>query len=125
MILGENESAAIGTVRDHTAAADKEFAAPVPAALARSLHLRNAQSWQTAFGADADERFAAYTTARYIGEVASAGRAEYPLPMYCNVWITYLVHALENRDHPSPGQEYPSSRSCARRRASTSTESGR
>jgi len=24
------------------------------------------------------------------------------------VWITYPVAALENRDHPSPGQEYPS-----------------
>ena len=28
--------------------------------------------------------------------------------MYCNVWLTYPVHALENRNHPSPGQEYPS-----------------
>jgi hypothetical protein len=28
--------------------------------------------------------------------------------MYCNVWITYPVHALETRNHPSPGQEYPS-----------------
>ena len=28
--------------------------------------------------------------------------------MYCNIWITYPVHALENRDHRAPGQEYPS-----------------
>ena len=28
--------------------------------------------------------------------------------MYCNVWFAYPVHALENRDRPSPGQEYPS-----------------
>ncbi len=108
MIQVENESGAIGTVRDHSAAADKEFAAPVPAALAQSLHLPHAESWQAAFGADAEERFAAYSTAHYIGQVASAGKAEYPLPMYCNVWITYPVAALENRDHPSPGQEYPS-----------------
>ena len=108
MIQVENESGAIGTVRDHSPIADKEFIAPVPSTLAKSLHLRNTQTWQAAFGADAAERFAAYTTARYIGEIASAGKAEYPLPMYCNVWITYPVHALENRDHPSPGQEYPS-----------------
>jgi hypothetical protein len=40
--------------------------------------------------------------------VAAAGKAEYALPMYCNVWFAYPVHALENRDRPSPGQEYPS-----------------
>ncbi|HEY4381521.1 MAG TPA: DUF5597 domain-containing protein [Acidobacteriaceae bacterium] len=28
--------------------------------------------------------------------------------MYCNVWFAYPVHALENRDRPSAGQEYPS-----------------
>jgi hypothetical protein len=28
--------------------------------------------------------------------------------MYCNVWFAYPVHALENRDSPSAGQEYPS-----------------
>ena len=28
--------------------------------------------------------------------------------MYCNVWFAYPVHALDNRDRPSPGQEYPS-----------------
>jgi len=28
--------------------------------------------------------------------------------MYCNVWLTYPVYALENRDHASAGQEYPS-----------------
>ena len=60
------------------------------------------------FGPDADESFAAYTTAHYINEVAAAGKAEYPLPMYCNVWFAYPVHALENRDRPSAGQEYPS-----------------
>jgi hypothetical protein len=60
------------------------------------------------FGPDADESFAAYSTAHYINEVAAAGKAEYPLPMYCNVWFAYPVHALENRDRPSAGQEYPS-----------------
>ena len=107
MIQVENESGAIGTVRDHSAEADKQFAAAIPANFAQALHLRS-KSWSGAFGADADERFAAYQTAHYIGEVASAGKAEYNLPMYCNVWITYPVHALENRDRASAGQEYPS-----------------
>jgi len=103
MIQVENECGSVGSVRDFSPAANKEFAEPVPAA----LHTTGG-SWTKVYGADADERFAAYSTARYINDVAKAGKAEYPLPMYCNVWITYPVHALENRDHPSPGQEYPS-----------------
>ena len=74
----------------------------------QSVHKTTRTSWAKAFGPDADESFAAYSTAHYINEVAAAGKAEYPLPMYCNVWFAYPVHALENRDRPSPGQEYPS-----------------
>jgi Domain of unknown function (DUF5597)/Beta-galactosidase len=107
MIQVENESGGIGAVRDYSAAAQKEFHGKVPAALTGELHSSNG-TWPEVFGADADEKFAAYSTARYINEVALAGKAEYDIPMYCNVWITYPVHALENRDHPSPGQEYPS-----------------
>jgi len=107
MMQVENESGSIGSVRDYSAAANKQFAGEVPPELTRSMHLP-AGTWSKAFGSDADERFAAYSTARYVNEVAKAGKAQYPLPMYCNVWITYPVHALENRDHPSPGQEYPS-----------------
>jgi len=107
MIQVENESGSIGAVRDFSSAAQKEFDSQVPSELTRALH-KESGTWSKVFGADADERFAAYSTARYIGEVARAGKAEYPLPMYCNVWITYPVAALENRDRPSPGQEYPS-----------------
>lgn len=107
MIQVENESGSVGAVRDFSPAAQKSFNTGVPPELARALHVKSG-SWVQAFGADADERFAAYSTARYIDKVARAGKAVYALPMYCNVWITYPVHALENRDHPSPGQEYPS-----------------
>jgi hypothetical protein len=71
------------------------------------MHLQPG-TWSHTFGPNADESFAAYSTARYINQVAAAGKAEYPLPMYCNVWFAYPVHALENRDHPTAGQEYPS-----------------
>jgi hypothetical protein len=107
MIQVENESGSIGSVRDFSAAADRQFAGDVPTSLTAALHLSNG-TWSKVFGADADERFAAYSTAVYINQVAEAGKAVYPLPMYCNVWLTYPVHALENRDHASPGQEYPS-----------------
>ena len=107
MIQVENESGSIGAVRDFSAAAQKQFEGTVPATLTSELHAVNG-TWTEVFGADADERFAAYSTARYVDEVAKAGKAEYDIPMYCNVWITYPVHALENRDHASAGQEYPS-----------------
>ncbi|HEU5403440.1 MAG TPA: DUF5597 domain-containing protein [Terriglobales bacterium] len=103
MIQVENESGSIGAVRDYSAAAQKEFEGKVP----ESLHMGSG-TWSQVFGADADERFAAYSTAHYINEVATAGKAEYALPMYCNVWLTYPVHALEHRNRPTPGQEYPS-----------------
>ncbi len=107
MIQVENESGSIGAVRDYSSSADKLFAGLVPSALTAALHIPGG-TWSQVFGADADERFAAYSTASYINQLAQAGKAEHPIPMYCNVWITYPVHALENRDHPSPGQEYPS-----------------
>ena len=107
MVQVENESGSVGSIRDFSPAAQKLFEGDVPADFARSLHVRPG-SWAKAFGADADESFAAYSTAHYINEVAAAGKAEYPLPMYCNVWFAYPVHALENRDRPSAGQEYPS-----------------
>jgi len=107
MMQVENESGGIGSVRDYSAAAQKLFAADVPASLSAALHKKQG-TWQQVFGTDADERFAAFSTASYINEVAKAGKTEYPLPMYCNVWLTYPVHALENRNRPSAGQEYPS-----------------
>ncbi len=107
MMQVENESGSIGAVRDYSVAAQKLFDSEVPATLAEDLHTGKG-TWAEVFGADADERFAAYSTARYVDEIAKAGKAEYAIPVYCNVWITYPVHALENRDHPSAGQEYPS-----------------
>ncbi len=107
MVQVENESGSIGTVRDHSPAAQKDFAGAVPSALTSALHVGSG-SWSQVFGPDADESFAAYSVAHYINEVARAGKAEYPLPMYCNVWIKYPVHALEDRDRAIPGQEYPS-----------------
>jgi hypothetical protein len=107
MVQVENESGSVGSVRDFSPAAQKAFEGEVPGDLVRALHGRTG-SWASAFGPDADESFAAYSTAHYINEVAAAGKAEYALPMYCNVWFAYPVHALENRDRPSAGQEYPS-----------------
>jgi Domain of unknown function (DUF5597)/Glycosyl hydrolases family 35 len=107
MMQVENESGGIGSARDYSVAAQKLFMANVPEFLTTALH-RKQGTWEQVFGPDADERFAAFSIARYINAVAKAGKAEYPIPMYCNAWLTYPVHAIENRDRPSAGQEYPS-----------------
>jgi beta-galactosidase GanA len=47
----------------------------------------------------ADEIFMAWHYARYVGNVAAAGKTEYNIPMYVNAW-------LQQRDHAWPGT-YP------------------
>ena len=57
----------------------------------------SAGSWSKVFGADADEYFQAWYVARFIGEVAAAGKAEYPLPLYVNVALRDpLTHPTAN-----------------------------
>jgi hypothetical protein len=58
---------------------------------------RPSGSWSNVFGADADEYFQAWYVARFIGEVAAAGKAEYPLPLYVNVALRDpLTHPKAN-----------------------------
>jgi hypothetical protein len=90
MIQVENEPGAWGSIRDYSPAADKVFAAAVPAAFLKALGGKNGANsssgnWREVFGNNADEYFHAYWVAHYIGQVAAAGKAEYPLPMYVNV----------------------------------------
>ncbi len=51
---------------------------------------------------EADEAFAAYYVARYVNAVAEAGKREYPLPFYANVWLR------EQKNFMRPGEAYPS-----------------
>ena len=47
-------------------------------------------TWEEVFGkgAAADEIFMAWNFARYVGRVAEAGKAEYPMPMFVNAALT-------------------------------------
>src|SRR5450432_300754 len=91
MVQVENESGSWGSVRDFSPAAQKLFEGPVPAALLdpallRAFHVPvvTEGSWLKVFGDRADEYFQAWSVGRFIGQVASAGKSEYPLPMYVN-----------------------------------------
>jgi len=108
MIQVENEVGLLGDSRDRSEAADKAFAEPVPKELLdymtrhkETLYPEFLQAWEAAGGktsgtweqvfgraAYTDEIFMAWNYARYVGRVAAAGKAEYPVPMYVNTWCS-------------------------------------
>jgi beta-galactosidase GanA len=107
LVQVENISGAIGTVRDYSPAAEKQFREQVPGDLLKALGKRPG-TWSEVFGGDADETFQAYYQAHYVNAVTEAGKAEYPLPMYINVWLSYPPAELPERRIPIPGIQYPS-----------------
>ncbi len=106
MMQVENESGAIGAVRDHSAEAEKEFDGPVPQVVLSAMG-KSPGTWRQVFGFDADEYFQAYSVARYINAIAAAGKKEFAIPMYCNVWLEY-PRGYQIRGHLLPGYDYPS-----------------
>jgi beta-galactosidase GanA len=83
MVQVENESGTWGDVRDYSPTAQKLFAGQVPAKLVKAMQ-KQPGTWAEVFGDNADEFFHAWAIATYIDQVAAAGKAEYPLPMYVN-----------------------------------------
>jgi beta-galactosidase GanA len=104
MVQVENEAGTWGSVRDHSPDAQTAFEGPVPAELLTALHKPAASptaNWSDVFGKDADEFFHAWSVAHFVGEVAAAGKAEYPLPLYANA-------ALRDPLKPGPPGSYES-----------------
>lgn len=119
MVQVENEPGMIPEARDHCAAANEQFAKPVPKELMDYLQehketlipefskvwkangFKTSGTWEEIFGEGlaTDEIFMAWYYARYIGQVAAAGKAEYDLPMFANAALI--------RPNYKPGQ-YPS-----------------
>jgi hypothetical protein len=107
MIQVENESGNIGSVRDNSPESNREFTGPVPADLLAAAH-KQPGTWSQVFGAEADEIFQAYHQAKYINEIAAAGKQEFAIPFYINVWIDYPAAELAQRQLDMPGIAYPS-----------------
>ncbi len=64
----------------------------------------NSGTWSEVFGPYASETFAAYYQARYLNRVAEAGKREFPLPMFLNVWTDIQDGFYEpGFSHPSGG----------------------
>ena len=103
MVQVENEPGLLGTDRDYSEAANHLFDGPVPKELLDSIY-RHRQSlsapmanvwnkspksgsWKQVFGELAPESFSAWLVSNYVNTVATAGKHEYTLPMYVNVWL--------------------------------------
>jgi len=84
MVQVENETGTYSSVRDYSGTAQKLFAGKVPDAVLKAMH-KQPGTWSEVFGKDADEFFYAWSMARYVQQVAEAGKKEYALPMYVNV----------------------------------------
>lgn len=107
MMQVENESGNIGSVRDNSEVANREFAGQVPADLLAAAD-KTSGTWSQVFGGEADEIFQMYHQAKYINEIAAAGKAEFSIPCYINVWIDYPAAELPQRQLDTPGIGYPS-----------------
>jgi hypothetical protein len=125
MMQVENEVGVLGDSRDRNEAADKAFDGPVPKELLDyiashkdTVHPDLAKAWEAAgskesgtweqvFGKSTytDEIFMAWNYASYVGHVAAAGKAEYPLPMYVNTWCSMPAPERPPGTYPSGGPE--------------------
>ena len=108
MIQVENEIGTPDGSRDRSPIADRAYAEQAPKELMDYLQQhkealipelrqvwgaagsKTSGIWEEAFGQGTatDEIFMAWSFARYVERVVEAGKAEYPLPMYVNAWVS-------------------------------------
>lgn len=103
----ENEPGNMGSVRDFSPQANKEFAGQVPADVLAAT-AKQPGTWSQAFGTEADEVYHAYRLAVYINEIAAAGKREFNIPYYVNVWVKDPAVGTPQRQMDHPGFAYPS-----------------
>lgn len=87
LVQPENEVGSYRNPRDYGPAAQKLFTGQVPPALLRKLG-GSSGTWSQVFGSKADRAFNTWFTARYVEELAAAGKAIKPLPMYVNAALS-------------------------------------
>jgi len=88
LVQVENETGTWGSLRDYSPGANQLFEAPVPAEVLKAMNRESGNpsaNWQEVFGpGEADVYFHAWAVAKYVQQVAAAGKAVYPLPLYVN-----------------------------------------
>ena len=83
MVQVENEINAYGSSRDYAPEATRLFEGQVPAEFAAAMKVKPG-TWTEAFGAEAENTFQTWSIARYVEQVAKAGKAENGIPLYLN-----------------------------------------
>jgi beta-galactosidase GanA len=83
MVQVENEINAYGSSRDYSAEGNRLFEGPVPPEFAAAMR-KTSGTWSETFAAEAENTFQAWSIARYVEQVAKAGKEEYALPLYLN-----------------------------------------
>ncbi|MGH9343033.1 MAG: hypothetical protein ACRD19_04655 [Terriglobia bacterium] len=76
-----------GTIRDYSPEANKLFDGPVPPEILKAMGKTSVTpggNWEAVFGPEVGVYFRAWAIAKYVGQVAAAGKAMHPLPMYAN-----------------------------------------
>jgi hypothetical protein len=121
MIQVENEVGMPADSRDRSPVANQAYEGAVPKELMDYLQehkealipelrqvwetagFKPSGTWEQVFGKGVatDEIFMGWNFARYVGRVAEAGKAEYPLPMYMNAW-TYGFQPVRASGAPMP-----------------------
>jgi hypothetical protein len=100
----ENEAGVLGTDRDRSESANRLFSQSVPGEVLAAFHKDKGGTWTEVFGSHASETFAAYYQARYLNSVAQAGRKEFALPLFLNVWTDIQDGFYDpGFSHPSGG----------------------
>jgi beta-galactosidase GanA len=105
MVQPENEAGSYGLARDHAPEADRLFKGDVPAELVRALKVKPG-SWTAVFGKRAEQYFQTWHLARYIDEIAAAGKAVKPLPMYVNAALGDAFTDEDGNVGPSGGPNW-------------------
>lgn len=103
MVQVENEAGNLGSARDNSPEANKLFEAAVPAEMLAAAQ-KTAGTWKEVFEGEADEVFQVYHQAKYINEIAAAGKAAFDIPVSINVWVTNPLA----KGAAKPGVDYPS-----------------
>lgn len=81
----ENEIGVLGSDRDYSDEANLLFYEEIPESMKEIFHVSG--TWEECFGTEAGEAFMAYYYACAVEKIASAGKEEYPIPYYTNVWL--------------------------------------
>ena len=105
MVQVENETGSYNLARDHAPIAEDLFSQSIPATLAEAMDLPRVP-WSEAFGPRAEQFFMSWHMASYVEAVATAGLAEWDLPVMVNAALGNAFTDEDGEVGPSGGPNW-------------------